>query len=161
MHQLALTIVLTSQGIPFLHAGTEFLRTKQGVENSYKSSDSINLMDWSLKKQNLALNNYVQTLIRLRKEHPAFRMTTSEQVKQHIQFADHVPAGAIVYAINGAAVNDRWKKIWVAFNGNNVEKEVHLPAGNWKTGIDTEGSPVMHSGHMHLKKFSAMVLYQE
>jgi pullulanase len=33
MHKLALSIVLTSQGISFLHAGTEFLRSKKGVEN--------------------------------------------------------------------------------------------------------------------------------
>lgn len=46
MHLLATAIVLTSQGIPFLHAGQEFLRTKQGVGNSYQSPDEINQMDW-------------------------------------------------------------------------------------------------------------------
>ena len=51
MQELALAIVLTSQGIPFLHAGTEFLRSKMGVENSYASADSINAIDWNLKTQ--------------------------------------------------------------------------------------------------------------
>ena len=45
MHKLALSIVLTSQGISFLHAGTEFLRSKKGIENSYNQPDSINAID--------------------------------------------------------------------------------------------------------------------
>jgi pullulanase len=52
MDKLAMSIVLTSQGISFLHAGTEFLRTKKGVENSFESPDSINAIDWSLKTKN-------------------------------------------------------------------------------------------------------------
>lgn len=52
MHKLALSIVLASQGISFLHAGTEFLRTKKGDENSYKSGDSINAIDWDMKSKN-------------------------------------------------------------------------------------------------------------
>ena len=161
MHQLALTIVLTSQGIPFLHAGTEFLRSKNGVENSYKSPDSINAINWHMKKENLAFNNYVENLIRIRKEHPAFRMTTADQVKENIHFDTNAPQGTIAYIINGAAVNDKWKKIWIAFNGSDTDKELHLPNGNWKIAIDTEGNQSMHTGHIHLKKISAIVLYQE
>ena len=160
MHQLSLTIVLTSQGIPFLHAGTEFLRNKQGVENSYKSSDSINEINWHLKKANLDLNNYIQTLLKMRKEHPAFRMNTAEQVSKNIIFDEKAPKGTIVYSINGSGVNDSWKKIWVAFNGTGNDKEVGLPAGNWKTAINTEGNQPIHAGHMHLKKYSAIVLYE-
>ena len=47
MHRLALGMVLTSQGIPFLHAGTEFCRSKGGEENSYKSSDEVNAIKWN------------------------------------------------------------------------------------------------------------------
>ena len=42
MSRLGTSIILLSQGIPFLHAGQEFLRTKNGVENSYNAPDSIN-----------------------------------------------------------------------------------------------------------------------
>jgi pullulanase len=49
MQKLALSIVLTAQGISFLHAGTEFLRSKHGIENSFNAGDSINAIDWSLK----------------------------------------------------------------------------------------------------------------
>ncbi len=161
MHQLALTIVLTSQGIPFLHAGSEFLRTKKGVENSYNSGDSINAIDWSLKKENITLNNYVAKLIQMRKDHPAFRMSTAEQVKKYLHFDEQAPAGCIVYQIDGAAMQDTWQKIWVAFNGTEKNTEVNLPAGNWKIAINTEGKEPLHAGHMHLKKYSAVVLYQD
>ena len=118
MQQLALTIVLTSQGIPFLHAGTEFLRNKKGVENSYNAGDSINAIDWAMKKENLFVNIYVAALIKMRRAHPAFRMTTNEQIKKQLHFDENVPAGVIAYSINGAAVGDKWKKIYVAFNGS-------------------------------------------
>ena len=160
MHQLALTIVLTSQGIPFLHAGTEFLRSKQDIENSYKSSDSINAINWELKEENLALTKYVGSLIKIRKAHPAFRMRTGDMVKKYIHFEDRLPAGTIVYTIDGAAMKDAWKKIWIAFNGSDEEKILNLPNGNWKTGIATDEIPATHSGQLHVKKYSAVILYQ-
>jgi len=161
MHQLALTIVLTSQGIPFLHAGTEFMRTKKGVENSYKSGDSINAIDWNLKRENLALNNYVEQLIKMRKQHPAFRMTTGDQVKQNIRFDKDAPAGTIIYTINGAAVKDTWKKVWIAFNGGNADVDVKLQSGSWKDGLNTDVNHVRYNDHILLKKYSAVILYQE
>lgn len=161
MHQLALTIILTSQGIPFLHAGTEFMRTKDGVENSYKSPDSINGINWGLKKENLIYNNYIKDLITIRKQHPAFRMITAEQVKQNIRFEERAPAGTVVYTINGEALKDSWKKIWIAFNGSDLEKELNLPPGDWKNGVSTEAGPGIHAGHIHIKAYSAIVLYQE
>lgn len=156
MQQLALTIVLTSQGIPFLHAGTEFLRTKKGVENSYKSSDSINAIDWKLKKENLDLVKYVESLIQMRKQHPSFRMTTSQQVAQLIQFDETAPAGTIVYQINGEGLNDSWKKIWIAFNGSSKDQKLQPPAGKWKTAINTSADDT----HAVLTKYSAVILFQ-
>ncbi|MFD2876209.1 hypothetical protein ACFTAO_10050 [Paenibacillus rhizoplanae] len=48
---LANGIILTSQGIPFLHAGDELLRSKYGDHNSYRSPDCINAIRWENKKQ--------------------------------------------------------------------------------------------------------------
>jgi len=86
MHKLALSIVLTSQGIPFLHAGSEFLRSKKSIENSYNSPDSINAIDWSLKTKNIDVIMYVQQLIKMRIAHPAFKMQTAAQIKNNIHF---------------------------------------------------------------------------
>ena len=160
MHRLALTIVLTSQGIPFLHAGTEFLRSKQGVENSYKSPDNINAIDWDLKKEELPLNNYIISLIRIRKAHPAFRMVSADEISRNLHFDANLPAGIISYTINGAAVKDSWKKIWVAFNGSSDDRTLDLTAGEWKTGIDTNDLTGSFTGHVVLHGYSAVILYQ-
>ena len=159
MHQLALTIILTSQGIPFLHAGTEFLRSKNGVENSYKSGDDINAIKWSLKKGNNDVTNYVKELIKMRKEHPAFRMTDAKQVSENILFENNTHPGTVAYIINGAAVNDTWKKIFVAFNGSGEEKEISLPTGSWLKAIG-RGVDIT-SSKIYLRKYSAVLLYQE
>ena len=131
MQMLALSIVLTSQGISFLHAGTEFLRTKKGVENSFDSPDSINAIDWSLKTTNKDVFDYVKALIKIRKEHPAFRMTTAKQIAANIRFRDE-PAGVVAYTINGRSVKDSWNKIFVIYNGAAEENKIHLPDGGWQ-----------------------------
>jgi pullulanase len=135
MHKLALAIVLTSQGISFLHAGTEFLRSKQGNDNSYNSGDRINAIDWSLKSKNKDVFDYVKTLIQMRKQHPAFRMATAEQIASNITFTDNLQEGVIAYTIKGAAVNDDWENILVAFNANSNRVAFLLPAGKyqWKS----------------------------
>jgi pullulanase len=135
MHKLALSIVLTSQGISFLHAGTEFLRTKKGVENSFESPDSINAIDWSLKTKNKDVVEYVKTLIKIRKEHPAFRMTNTKQIANLIRFNEKTPAGVIVYEIDGKAMNDKWEKILVMFNGTGKIQSLPLDSKNWLAAI--------------------------
>ncbi len=161
MQELALTIVLTAQGIPFLHAGTEFLRTKKGVENSYNVGDSINAIDWSFKKENLTTNNYIKQLIQMRRAHPAFRMTSNVEIKKNIHFDEKAVKGTIVYSINGAALKDSWKKIIVAFNGNKKEQIISLPTGNWKQTINASKKQQAVSGKVTVEGISAAVFYQE
>lgn len=81
MHKLSSSILLTSQGIPFLHAGQEFMRTKYGDHNSYKSPDSINQMDWLRRATFNNEVDYMKGLIELRKKYSAFRITSAEQIK--------------------------------------------------------------------------------
>jgi pullulanase len=135
MHKLALSIVLTSQGISFLHAGTEFLRSKKGVENSFESPDSINAIDWSLKSKNPDVVDYVKALIQLRKDHPAFRLKTAEQVAGLIRFSDESRAGVIDYEIDGKPVIDSWDKIRVIFNGTGERQPVNIDGKKWKTAV--------------------------
>ena len=161
MQQLALTIVLTSQGIPFLHAGTEFLRNKKGVENSYNAGDGINEIDWSLKNENLTFYKYIQQLIAIRKAHPAFRMISNEQILKNIRFDEKAPAGTIAYTINGEAVKDSWKKILVIFNGTNSVQSFASPAGNWRAAINTSNDEISTTGRLKLDNFSAVILYQD
>ncbi len=162
MHKLALSIVLTSQGISFLHAGTEFLRSKQGVENSYNSGDSINAIDWNLKTLNKDVFDYVKALIAMRKAHPAFRMVSAKDIANNLRFMDDQPVGVIAYTINGKAVKDKWNKIRVYFNGSGEEKTVRTGSAGWSVAIEhnelAKGQLTMQS--ITLKPYSCTVLYQ-
>lgn len=88
-HLIATSLVLTSQGIPFLHAGQEFFRTKQGVENSYKSSDKINKFDWELAKKNKRYIKYIAYLIELRKSEPLFRMNNYSEIEKKLTILEY------------------------------------------------------------------------
>ncbi len=48
-------LFLLHKGISFLHAGTEFLRSKNEVENSFESPDSINAIDWEFENRRIAM----------------------------------------------------------------------------------------------------------
>ncbi|PEA29993.1 type I pullulanase [Bacillus toyonensis] len=163
MHKLSSSILLTSQGIPFLHAGQEFMRTKYGDHNSYKSPDSINQMDWLRRA---AYNNevdYMKGLIDLRKKYPAFRMTSTEQIKKHISFID-APKNVIAYSIDGKGNGNKNENFMVAHNANRESVDITLPSkGPWKVLVDGKqaGSKtlyVVHNNKIKVPALSSFVL---
>ena len=161
--RLAQTIVFTSQGTPFMFAGEEIFRDKKGVHNSYKSPDSINAIDWSLKNQNAEQFNYYCELIKLRKSHPAFRMTTAEQVARHIVFDKVNIPNLISYSIKDNANGDEWKEIKLVFNGSDEAREVKIKKGEWiiianDGEICAEGMGTTNGGKMTIAPRSALIL---
>lgn len=162
MQELSLAIVLTSQGIPFLHAGTEFLRSKQEVENSYNSGDSINAIDWELKTKNADVFDFVSYLVKLRKEHPAFHMPTAKMIADNISF-QQTPDETIAYTINGTAAGDTWKNIFVAFNGTTKSSTINLPDGEWTTALNNGGMNAIGekaTGTLTMQGTSVVILYK-
>lgn len=160
MHQLAYAIVLTSQGASFLTAGTEFLRTKNGVENSFDKGDLVNSINWDLKSKNELTYQYIRKLIKIRRTHPAFRMQSASQIANQLVFENNLPEGIIAYTLNGSAVNDSWKKIWVGFNGKLTPETITLPTGNWKIGLSNNNTTKV-GNKIVLDGSSAVILYQE
>ena len=134
MDKLANAVVLTSQGTPFLHAGSELLRTKNGEHNSYNLPDSINQIDWSRKQEYIEVFTYYQNLIKLRKAHPAFYLDSAEKVRKQVLF-DPVQAGLVSYTINNESGEDSWKQIKVIYNANTEAKEIPLD-GTWKVALE-------------------------
>ena len=130
MHRLALGIVLTSQAIPFLHAGTEFCRTKGGDENSYKSSDTVNSIKWATQKEHEKTTEYVKGLIALRKAHPAFRMGSTKNIQSHLFFLETGDDQLVAHQITDAP-GESWKDVVVIYNGASTNKNYDLPAGAW------------------------------
>ncbi|KAA0766677.1 type I pullulanase [Bacillus sp. SH5-2] len=166
MHKLSSSILLTSQGIPFLHAGQEFMRTKYGDHNSYKSPDSINQMDWLRRA---AFNNevdYMKGLIELRKKYPAFRMTSAEQIKKQVSFID-APKNVVAYSIDGKDNGNKNEYFMVAHNANREVVEITLPSkGPWKVLVDGKqaGSKtlyVVRDNKIKVPALSSLVLKTE
>ena len=127
LDMLAQTVVLTSQGLPFLWNGEELMRDKKGVHNSYCSPDSINAIDWSLKARNKDLFNYYAGLIALRKAHPAFRLGDAEAVRKHLEFIETSDC-VVAFRLTNHAGGDSWDEIVAAFNANRQPVELTLPS---------------------------------
>ncbi len=164
--KLAQTIVFTSQGTPFMFAGEEIFRDKQGVHNSYKSPDSINAIDWNNKSNYRDLFNYYQGLIALRKAHPAFRMTSAEDIARHLKF-DKIDSAKtpnlISYSLKDHANGDDWNEIKVILNGNAGKAEVKVPKGEWKIvaedgKINPQGLGTSKGGKLSIAPYSALIL---
>lgn len=130
---LAQTIVFTSQGTPFIFAGEEVFRDKKGVHNTYQSPDSVNAINWELKHANRDLFHYYTELVKLRKEHPAFRMTDPGMIARTLVFDDTQGASNLIsYSLKPHANRDPWNEIKVVFNGSDKGQYVMIPDGTWR-----------------------------
>ncbi len=168
--KLAQTIVFTSQGTPFMFSGEEIFRDKKGVHNSYMSPDSINAIDWNNKSKYRDLFDYYKGLTALRKAHPAFRMTSADDIAKHLVF-DKIDSSKtpnlISYSLKDNANGDAWKEIKVVFNGASVPQTTTVKKGNWMiVAQDGKISPegdlgVTKGGKITLAPYSALILAQE
>ncbi len=161
--RLAQTIVFTSQGTPFMFAGEEVFRNKKGVHNSYKSPDSINAIDWDLKTANVEQFNYYKELIRLRRDHPAFRMTSAQDIARNIVFDEVDTPNVISYSILNNANGDSWKEIKIVFNGSETPFTAGIPSGEWtviaRDGlIKADGMGTSRGGTVEVEPTSALIL---
>ena len=127
---LAQTAVLTSQGVPFILCGEEMLRDKKGVHNSYKSPDSINRLDWNNLRRYPQVFDYYAGLIALRRQHPAFRMGTADEVRRNLEFLE-APAGVVAYRLKNNAGGDSWKNIIVVLNSQKTPQTIGVPEGSY------------------------------
>ncbi len=161
MDKLANAVVMTSQGIPFIHAGEEMLRSKKGNHNSYNAGDSINQIDWSWKSEHKNVVEYYKNLIQLRKNHPAFHMSKKEDVLHNLSF-HKVEQGLISYQISNNANGDKWKNIYVIYNAR-PEMVKYKLKGDWKIAVvgDDFNLNQVVSGKINIPGISMMILYQE
>ena len=144
MNNLAAAIYMTAQGTPFFQAGEEMLRSKplgDGTfdHNSYSSPDSVNSLKWDDLNNEAYQNvyNYYKGLIAFRKAHPGLRMTTAEEVSEHITSIEGLANGVLAFHITAGA-NGEEKDMFVIFNPSNAPYEVDLPDGEWTIYVNDE-----------------------
>ena len=160
------SLLFLGQGTPFIQAGQEFLRTKQGEPNSYNLSDEINNLKWGERATEATTVAYYKGLISIRKAHKAFRMNTPAAINANLKFLS-APNDILAYSINGKAAGDSWKTIVVIVNPNSSTKKVNLPgAGNWVATVmgDKAGTAPLatfrNAKSVSIAANSTMVLYK-
>ena len=144
MNNLAAAVYMLSQGVPFLQAGEEMLRSKPlpegGFEhNSYCSPDSINSIKWAdLHKPEYAANvDYYRGLIAFRKAHPTLRLTTDDAVREQIHALEGLEPNVVGFHLRGSA-DDPAAAIIVLYNPNRTPTTVALPKGRWNVCVSDQ-----------------------
>ena len=164
--KLAQTCVFTSQGVPFILAGEEMLRDKKGVHNSYNSPDSINQFTWTNLQKYPQVFAYYKSLIQLRKNHPAFRLSTGDKVRQHLEFLPCQQTCLVGFQLKNLEGIDAWKNIIVIYNFNKEAKKMQIPEGNYTVAccngvINEEGLGFVSGKDVEVAPQSALILYQK
>ncbi len=168
MNNLAAAIVMTSQGIPFLQAGEEFLRSKPGpdgsfVHNSYASPDSVNSLKWNdlSKLEYHAVTEYYRGLIALRQAHPTLRLASADQVRQQVFPMEELEPNVVGFHLRGS-VDDPAQAMIVVFNPNRRYAKIPLPQGKWNVCVNADhaGTETLSvaQGSVDVAPISAMVL---
>ena len=169
MNNLSAAIYMNAQGIPFMQAGEEMLRTKPKEnggfdENSYASSDEVNSLKWDTLNEEEYQNvyNYYKGLIAFRKAHPALRMTNAEDVAANLTAVEGMDSNVVAFEMKAGANGDSANGMYFIFNANREEKQVVLPDGNWDVYINGEkaGTEVLEtiSGTATVEAISALIL---
>ncbi len=167
-NNLSAAIIMTSQGVPFIQAGEELLRSKPlsegGFEhNSYKSPDSLNSIKWDCLDDPTyqRVSQYYAGLIEFRKAHPALRMAAAEEVAEHITMLPDLEFNVVACHISAGA-NGEENEIVAIFNPRANDTVVTLPKGKWTIYVDadTAGTEPLGtaSGTVTVETVSAMVL---
>jgi pullulanase len=168
--KLATGMLFVSQGVPFIHAGQEFLRTKNFNHNSYNSTDAVNSLKWNQRITYASNVSYLKGLLSLRKAHKAFRIPEAQKILDNLEFLDGT-FGQIGYKINGKAVGDSWSSIVVLANSNpSKTASFDVPKGTYKLVVDanTAGTKTLktivvkgkYTGKITVPALSMMVLYK-
>ncbi len=171
MNRLCAAIVFTSQGVPFIQAGEEFLRSKplpekKGfAENSYNMPDEVNSIKWDNIHEYPDMIAYYKGLMELRKAHPVFRMQSEAEMTQNLCFLSDTPENVVAYLLKGKGADDTPENILVIFNGNDEEILYNLPEGKWKILVDdktagADGKKII-SEKADVEPLSALVLEKE
>lgn len=152
-----LTTLICSQGVPFLMAGDERLRSQQGNNNTYCQDNELSWLSWEESDSAREMREFTASLFRFRREHPKLRRTSfftgavdnetglpdvcwlrpDGEIKQSADWNGTKP-GAFAMLIYG---QDQEKALLFFFNAKSEAVTFHLPAKPiccWKSVINTE-----------------------
>jgi len=155
MNRLGISILMASQGTPLWQAGEEMLRSKGGDENSYRSPDSVNNLDWEALKPGsdaYGMMEFYGGLIAMRKQYRVFRATGGAQMSFNVD----TKTGAMMVTID----NHQGNYACVLLNPTAAACSFQL-TGEWKLLSDGSraGTDVIRvdSGKVSVPAYSALI----
>lgn len=159
MNKLSAAIVMTSQGIPFVLAGEEFARSKDGDENSYSSSRTLNMLDWNNLNEYSDLIEYYRGLYKIREAFAAFSDSTANTAN-NLAFKTGLATGISCYEIKNIE-EGKWNKMCLVFNGGEEDQNITLE-GEWVKIADEETAGLRNlgtvNGNVKVKAHSAVIM---
>ena len=166
INELAQTAVLVSQGMSFIYGGEELYRTKRGIDNSYQSPDSINIIPWENKVEYNELFEYYRQMIAIRRAHKGFRLGSAEAVKEHVEFLPTDNEHLIVYRIKNLEGIDTAKSLIVLLNGGLQVAKAAIPEGTYtllafNAAADVNGLEVLTTSQIAAGPYSATILAEK
>ena len=136
LNKMAAAVYMTCQGTLFFLSGEEFARTKDGLDNTFNASISLNCLKWEQAWQNHELVHYYQGLIALRKkisglcdksEDSDKKITDIWKEKQIVGFTVNNDEGCL------------WSQVKVIYNASKKAFLCDLD-GNWELLCDGNDS---------------------
>ena len=166
MNKLAQTAVLVSQGMSFLYSGEELYRTKQGIDNSYQSPDSINIIPWENKDKYADLLEYYRQMIAIRRAHKGFRLGDAMLVREHVHLAETADEHLVAYRIDNLEGIDTAKSLLVLLNGGEKPLQEPIPEGDYTLLVfngeaDVNGLSELHESQAIVAPYSATILAEK
>lgn len=139
-NKLAAAIYMTCQGHLFMLSGEEFARTKDGQENTYNSSISLNRLDWKRAYEYKELRIYYEGLIALRKQLPGL-CDKSETAGKRV-FGRWKKTGAVGFFVENKKEGEHtlWDTLYIIYNATEEEVQTALPKGEWEVLLNKEDS---------------------
>ncbi len=167
-NNLAAAYYITAQGVPFIHAGEEMLRSKPDSaqengfnHNSYASGDEINSIKWyTLEDEMVAASvDYYTGLIAFRAAHPALRMTEQAEILDTMEALETGSNDLIAIVNNGGNGEDA---VILTIMNVGDDTTYTLPEGEWNVYVnkDYAGTEILNtvSGEVEVEATSAMIL---
>ncbi|MEG0526410.1 MAG: type I pullulanase [Longicatena sp.] len=144
---------LLAQGVPFLHCGQEFSRTKHGKANTYEDSDEINHVDYERRNQYQSIVEATKDLIAIRKKYACLRYETKEEVERYVSFED-INRVVLLYRIQ-----DETHDMLICFNPSQQKYfyDLHKP---YTLLYNNGGSEDILMDKVELQPYSVMILHR-
>lgn len=149
MDKLSAAIIFFSQGIPFIQLGQDFLRSKpklltddEATDNednafewdSYNKPDFTNSIKWERKNTYKSIYNYYRSLIKFRRTHSLFRLSSKSEIERKISFPDSGDFNIIIERLS-----DENETLFLVINPYTEQRQVQI-GGTFKIIFDKDGN---------------------